>query len=683
MLVWFLVAVPQAFGEPSETPQAQVDTGKSGPVYENYDPEKALANRAAPSSKHSEFEPPGPSFYLLAGVLFVAAVLGFRKLFQYLSGSGPWNATRRKVEELLPGLLEHGPAFRDFFETLNSSADALVPIETPKPALSSSAGQQPPAGPDFFIQAPNILPGLRAKLAEVSGSVDDAVRLRLLYQVRTELLACNADSAAPVMQPAWQLISALDGLLVQVLKRATNINHSVLRTVGGALEMLDRLTARSTAERLAAAPPARFLAVDDDPTSLQAISFALRKVLPAPDLAENGEAALELAGKRTYDVIFLDIEMPRMDGFEACSRIRKLRLNHTTPVVFVTSHADFDSRAKSFLSGAEDLIAKPYLTFEIAVKAITFVFLARLAAGGKTMAPVAAPNKVDTLQPNPPATSAVNPVHPAAAVVSGPPGVVSFADEFAATFFAATRAHLPTLRSQLKEVAAAREQAVRQEHISNLYLGARALTADAEQAELRSLVRYCSVLQAFFRKLLESPDAFAPHLIEMADFAFDVLESLARLRLNPNLHAPPLNILVVDDDAVCRRAYSGALQLAFQQPHLADSGDAAIALAEQIPFDAIFMDVRMPGMDGFAACAKIHQIPLNAPAPVVFVTSQSDLKSRYEAASSGGCGFIPKPALAVEITLTALALALQRRITMAQGPVAQEQSTPATATAPR
>jgi PleD family two-component response regulator len=77
-------------------------------------------------------------------------------------------------------------------------------------------------------------------------------------------------------------------------------------------------------------------------------------------------------------VIFLDIEMPGLNGFELCAKIRRGKLNRSTPVVFVTSHSDFDSRTKSTLVGGQDLIAKPYLSFEITVKALTLALRRRL-----------------------------------------------------------------------------------------------------------------------------------------------------------------------------------------------------------------------------------------------------------------------------------------------------------------
>ena len=129
-------------------------------------------------------------------------------------------------------------------------------------------------------------------------------------------------------------------------------------------------------------PPVRLLAVDDDPISRRAMSLALAKAFNAPDLAPDGLTALALAGRQTYDVIFLDVEMPGMDGFELCTKIHETELNRTTPVVFVTRHSDFDSRAKSTELGARGShLGKPFLVFEITVKALTLVMRARLDHG--------------------------------------------------------------------------------------------------------------------------------------------------------------------------------------------------------------------------------------------------------------------------------------------------------------
>ena len=78
--------------------------------------------------------------------------------------------------------------------------------------------------------------------------------------------------------------------------------------------------------------------------------------------------------KHKPQLIFLDVEMPGQSGLELCVKIRETTLNRTTPVVFVTAHSDFGSRAQSTLSGGNDFIAKPFLLVELAVKALTWLF---------------------------------------------------------------------------------------------------------------------------------------------------------------------------------------------------------------------------------------------------------------------------------------------------------------------
>ena len=68
-----------------------------------------------------------------------------------------------------------------------------------------------------------------------------------------------------------------------------------------------------------------------------------------------------------------------MDGFEVCKRLRALPGYAKTPVVYITSHGDFNHRAKSVLSGGNDLISKPVFPIELAVKAVSHVVKRQLA----------------------------------------------------------------------------------------------------------------------------------------------------------------------------------------------------------------------------------------------------------------------------------------------------------------
>jgi CheY-like chemotaxis protein len=88
---------------------------------------------------------------------------------------------------------------------------------------------------------------------------------------------------------------------------------------------------------------------------------------------DNSTEAQRLLEKNRFDLIFLDAEMPGLDGIELCARTRKMPTNRTTPIVVVTAHADFEIRARSILSGGTDFIAQPFVSVELAVKALTLL----------------------------------------------------------------------------------------------------------------------------------------------------------------------------------------------------------------------------------------------------------------------------------------------------------------------
>ena len=126
----------------------------------------------------------------------------------------------------------------------------------------------------------------------------------------------------------------------------------------------------------------RALIVDDEALARN----RLRKLLEEEPEVElvgecaNGRDAVSTIRATKPDLVFLDVDMPGMNGFELCAKLRMLPPHKTTPVVFVTSLNDLESRANSTMSGGNDFIAKPFLFLELTVKALVYLMRARMVA---------------------------------------------------------------------------------------------------------------------------------------------------------------------------------------------------------------------------------------------------------------------------------------------------------------
>ena len=85
-----------------------------------------------------------------------------------------------------------------------------------------------------------------------------------------------------------------------------------------------------------------------------------------------------MLSENSYDLVFLDIDMPEINGHELCSKLRSLPRHRSTPVVFVTSNTDLKNRANSTISGGNDFIGKPFHFLELAVKSLGYVLRAKV-----------------------------------------------------------------------------------------------------------------------------------------------------------------------------------------------------------------------------------------------------------------------------------------------------------------
>jgi len=105
------------------------------------------------------------------------------------------------------------------------------------------------------------------------------------------------------------------------------------------------------------------LIVEDDESVASFLKQATVEAGYAPQLVEDGLDALEMARVGDFDLILLDVMVPRMDGFEICRRLRTA--NVATPILIITARDLLDDKVKGLDSGADDYIVKPFQVAEL------------------------------------------------------------------------------------------------------------------------------------------------------------------------------------------------------------------------------------------------------------------------------------------------------------------------------
>ena len=106
----------------------------------------------------------------------------------------------------------------------------------------------------------------------------------------------------------------------------------------------------------------KILVVDDEQLLVKGIKFNLENEGYAVDAAYDGEAAVELARSGDYDLIILDLMMPKKDGLQACQEIRGFS---SVPIIMLTARSEGSDLLMGFESGADDYVTKPFNILEL------------------------------------------------------------------------------------------------------------------------------------------------------------------------------------------------------------------------------------------------------------------------------------------------------------------------------
>ncbi len=125
-------------------------------------------------------------------------------------------------------------------------------------------------------------------------------------------------------------------------------------------------------------PASIVLVVDDSPGTLGMLSTALEAAGYTVLLAQSGAAALALMERVTPDIVLMDAVMPGMDGFEACERLKRGRMNASVPVVFMTGLTETEHVVRALEAGGVDYLTKPVAPAELVARVRVHLANARL-----------------------------------------------------------------------------------------------------------------------------------------------------------------------------------------------------------------------------------------------------------------------------------------------------------------
>src|SRR5687767_10986554 len=102
----------------------------------------------------------------------------------------------------------------------------------------------------------------------------------------------------------------------------------------------------------------RILVVEDEPAAAAVLAKGLREHAYAVDIAADGAAAIKQASSTDYDLVILDVLLPRINGLDLCRRLRAF--GSTVPILMLTARGGLEQRVQGLDAGADNYLSKPY-----------------------------------------------------------------------------------------------------------------------------------------------------------------------------------------------------------------------------------------------------------------------------------------------------------------------------------
>jgi CheY-like chemotaxis protein len=388
----------------------------------------------------------------------------------------------------------------------------------------------------------------------------------------------------------------------------------------------------------------RILIVEDDALVSRIYSQKLAETGFDVGVSADGLEAIRRLPEFKPDLVVLDLLMPKLGGVDVLKFIRQHpELKNTRVIVF----------SNSFLSnlldqvtalGIEAALVKAAITPRQLVDAINAALLnpvhhPRPAQQAKT--PAAEATKTE---PAPPPA-----VVPSSATTKGEPtvreeGNADFAARIGREFLERIPGVFEDMRQLCREFLEAAKSPREVDCLRALSRRLGLLTQIIGMAGLQRTAELSSALEALVFELTGKLEAITDSSRQTIAFTIAFLaDRFDRQEHSEEQDHVPTNILVIDDDAVSNLAVVQSLSRAKITAVCVTDPAEGLERLKRHPYDAVLMDVAMPGLSGLTLCEQARQLPLHKRTPVIFVTGLSDFNTHAQSILSGGNDLIMKP----------------------------------------
>jgi CheY-like chemotaxis protein len=258
-----------------------------------------------------------------------------------------------------------------------NKAPAPPPVEPEIAALEYQAE----ARSIFLRNAPANCAAMRSLFKDFETAPNTAERDQRLRDFYRKIHFITATAGLAECHRLAEMASAFEALLFELIGKPAAMSPSVLRTIASTVEFLALLYDRAREGDVGAPLSAQALVVDGDRLNSRLLAAALQGAHFQVRTTDDPLVGLQWLKERRFDLVLLDLEMPEMDGFDLCRRLRLLPVYQKTPVIHVTSRSDLESGIQSVLDGGNELIVKPVFPLELAVKAVALLLRSQTKGG--------------------------------------------------------------------------------------------------------------------------------------------------------------------------------------------------------------------------------------------------------------------------------------------------------------